>query len=447
MQKQKREYYVVSDVAKQLWISFEELRLEFAECGIGVRDDDKVTAQTLEYVLSWLTHNEIDWGDHLHLETGDAVWEIQWMPMRGNEWDESRYHDLSVTGWATRLWVSYEVLLHELHTWWWKWGKDDIVSYATIKDSINAIEYIDSLETFVQTQWQYEGNSTEYLRNEYGEYTISEMAYYLGVPATSLLAWLTMAGGNVYAGTMHSQQTIAWSMKDGKLDWMHASTCKTSCDWSEEMSCTVIKDKCCLEKESISSSWLYANESQIVNAEYWCGDACDIPEWIVAVGTPVEAGLSFDKFHAWVARWLLWFLALPLLFWLSADNKNTLDTVQNKVNTAPMVIHWSADDEPRDTEIEVLKEDWRREDHADTTVKSIMERPTTGSQKNNPGAVQQNDAEVHNTAKDFVESLSEKVGKSEDFKKQIREQNSHIINENTHGSALPSILPKTWTQN
>ncbi len=366
MKYNKNSRWNVSEVAKKLGISFDELKAEFVECGIKVRADDSFDAETIQYVLSGMYGDEFDRGNHLHLETGDVAWEIQRGAMRWNEGDEhGMVHELTVSGWAQKLWLDENVLLNEMRSQGHSIELDDTVSPEVVRYAIDKAEVFGSWELLSVSP---EGETY----TPHREYHISEMALKLWVPATAMMSWLAYNGYKTDYMTGESKKAFDIAHKNWDIDrgtshnaWVVWEECETWCEHTLSSQKNVKKAIHKNTKENTKENTVKSNVTCSTKTSE-VGAHCDIKHWIVASADPVEvegivassesvyAGSTGPEMayawwaeggavYAWwanytktIARGLLWFLAVPLLFGLFG--RSGWDVATEVVTTGPSEI-------------------------------------------------------------------------------------------------------------
>lgn len=427
MKYNKNSRWNVSEVAKKLGISFEELKAEFIECGIKVRADDTFDAETIQYVLSGMYGHEFDRGNHLHLETGDVAWEIQRGKMKWNEgYEFGAIHELTLWGWAQKLWLDEAVLLNEMRSQGHSIDIDDTVSPEVIRYAI------DSAEVY----WSWESLSSESQEETYlpnSEYYISEMALQMWVPATALMSWLAYNGYNTDYMTHESKSAFDIAHKNWDIDrgrsynaWVICDECDTGC-------------------EHIAHGSKHSEH----RSHY------DIKEWVVASADPVEVeGIvaSSDTTYAGgtktqaIARGLLWFLAIPLLFGIFSKNDWGVNSELVATGPAEISLHGVWEDNKtiqngieevvvQDNIIEVLVKD----DHEEVVVQNKVNVIDQWNENDEIEAIlddQQAEAAEPMQVQEFINNLVEDI-------------NTGLGGEE-HAAAmsatLPTSLPATWTK-
>ncbi len=489
MKNFKHKLYSLEDVSKKLGISFDDLKKEFNECGIKVREDDKVTGKTLEYVLSGMTEGEYDWGNHLHLETGEAKGDIEWKAMRGNEWDETpskHYHQLTLSGWASKLWVDASIIRNELASHGYKIKENQTIDIEMMSKVIWGIELHESRE-WLKTHSEAVNYTHEYDTSK-DHYGLSEMALHLGVPATTLYSWMTYNKGSkvqwkqcktwTCSSTKETSEHKSSSCESGacptkkssygKATFLKAGVAATALWWaakyaSSKKGATCSTGTCstknvhakadhvkmegcetgtCSTKVTGATTKVTGASTASTTNNRTATNGKEIESWIVASGTPTKLWV-FRNMHTGLAWGLLWFLAVPLLAGFFIDTKNSLETMSTDTWTQVSVdmlndkdhgsaeLGWTADLDPVQQNMRNPSKVW---------AAAVLEENTQAELTEKTSAPAEIEADLD---EDVIDLLEHKVSTKNFIDDLVKDMETALPAPKEHGVALPSSLPAT----
>lgn len=468
------KYFVISDIIENLWMSFQDLHIEFARHNIDIQADQQVSYTTLSHILSWHPKWNYETIRSLYTQYTTPISHtyILWSE---NNIQENEFH---IHRWAKHIWISEETLKQELYTHGHIQTVDSekTISLDTIRNIIKGYKF--DYNTDKVLSWVDVSTYKHYTWDEKTTYDIDALASIIWVPTSSLVwrlvyhrAWTNPSEENTHKKDIYTKATqdtkktyttlvssgigaaaIYKSVKDKtKNKSLKRNTCKTkgkSCThttgsktaaWASTMTASTDYTKHHASKADLTQ--IYDTQADNTAVAY--------TTWKEKVAWWLRPDM-----HKWIARWLLWFLSLWLLggIW---SYRNSVDTAsetavhsvsKSEVKTDTRMWKTKTIWEERNPHTDTKKDMWTIDSTAKGNTKpqakNILEEKTINTVSQKPMKTSAPIKTVEQEIIDKTPTTKEVIQKRNiDLKKEVP---SAPVQEHKAAITNPKTLPSTW---